>query len=109
VCYSCQIRHPEPEGYGFLDLITSEDGTGMRGGAVGGPGYQSQAVFYVRVPNVEAALQRGERLGAHGCREQPGSTGLLGAVGGPTAGHRPCLSPRVAETGYRRPGHDALR
>jgi uncharacterized protein len=29
----------------------------------GGPGYQSHAVFYVGVPQVEAALQRAERLG----------------------------------------------
>jgi predicted enzyme related to lactoylglutathione lyase len=46
----------EPERYGFLDLMTSEDGTGIRGG-VGG------AVFYVGVADVEAALQRAESLG----------------------------------------------
>jgi uncharacterized protein len=56
----------EPESYGFVDLITSEEGTGIRGGVGGGPGYESHAVFYVGVPNVEAALQRAERLGAHG-------------------------------------------
>jgi uncharacterized protein len=53
----------EPQSYGFLDLITSEDGAGIRGGVGGGPGYQSHAVFYVGVPEVEAALQRAERLG----------------------------------------------
>jgi predicted enzyme related to lactoylglutathione lyase len=53
----------EPESYGFLDLVTSEDGTGIRGGVGGGPGYESHAVFYVGVPNVEAALQRAESLG----------------------------------------------
>jgi uncharacterized protein len=53
----------EPGSYGFLNLVTSEDGTGIRGGVGGGPGYQSRAVFYVQVPNVEAALQRAERLG----------------------------------------------
>ena len=37
----------EPESYGFLDLITSEDGTGIRGGVGGGPSYKSHAVFYV--------------------------------------------------------------
>jgi uncharacterized protein len=52
-----------PESYGFLDLVTSEDGTGIRGGVGGGPGYESHAVFYVGVPNVEAALQRAESLG----------------------------------------------
>jgi hypothetical protein len=52
-----------PDDYGFLDLITTEDGTGIRGGVGGGPGYQSHAVFYVGVPDVEAALRRAEDLG----------------------------------------------
>jgi hypothetical protein len=52
-----------PDGYGFLELITAEDGTGIRGGVGGGPGYESHAVFYVGVPDVEAALQRAEDLG----------------------------------------------
>lgn len=53
----------EPGSYGFLDLVTSEDGTGIRGGVGGGQGYASHAVFYVGVPDVEAALQRAETLG----------------------------------------------
>ena len=53
----------EPANYGFLDLVTSEDGTGIRGGVGGGAGFASHAVFYVGVPNVEAALQRAEELG----------------------------------------------
>jgi uncharacterized protein len=53
----------EPESYGFLDLVTAEDGTGIRGGVGGGPSYESHAVFYVGVPNVEAALQQAESLG----------------------------------------------
>ena len=53
----------EPDSYGFLDLVTSEDGTGIRGGVGGGPGYESHAVLYVGVPDVEAALQRAEELG----------------------------------------------
>jgi uncharacterized protein len=53
----------QPDSYGFLDLVTSEDGTGIRGGVGGGSSYQSHAVFYVGVPNVEAALQRAESLG----------------------------------------------
>jgi hypothetical protein len=52
-----------PDGYGFLDLITTEDGVGIRGGIGGGPGYDSHAVFYVGVANVEKALQRAEDLG----------------------------------------------
>jgi len=52
-----------PDSYGFLELLTSEDGTGIRGGVGGGPSYESHALFYVGVPNVEAALQRAEQLG----------------------------------------------
>jgi uncharacterized protein len=52
-----------PDAYGFLDLITTDDGTGIRGGIGGGPGYDSHAVFYVGVPDVEAALERAEELG----------------------------------------------
>lgn len=29
----------DPGGYGLLDLVTSDDGTGIRGGIGGGPGY----------------------------------------------------------------------
>jgi hypothetical protein len=53
----------EPDSYGFLDLITTEDGTGIRGGIGGGSNFESHAVFYVGVPDVEAALQRAEDLG----------------------------------------------
>jgi predicted enzyme related to lactoylglutathione lyase len=53
----------EAQSYGFLDLVTAPDGTGIRGGLGGGPGYESHALFYVAVPDVEAALQRAEELG----------------------------------------------
>jgi uncharacterized protein len=53
----------DPDSYGFLDLITADDGTGIRGGVGGGPGYESHAVFYVGVPDVEGALRRAEELG----------------------------------------------
>jgi uncharacterized protein len=52
-----------PDEYGFLDLITAEDGTGIRGGVGGGSAFESHAVFYVGVPDVAAALQRAEELG----------------------------------------------
>jgi predicted enzyme related to lactoylglutathione lyase len=52
-----------PDSYGFLDLITTEDGTGIPGGIGGGPGYESHALFYVGVPDVEAALRQAEELG----------------------------------------------
>jgi uncharacterized protein len=65
----------QQQSYGFLNLLTAEDGTGIRGGIGGGPGYQSHAVFYVGVPNVEAALQRAEQLGG---------TRVMGPVASPS-------------------------
>jgi predicted enzyme related to lactoylglutathione lyase len=53
----------EPENYGFLNLVTSEDGAGIPGGIGGGSSYESHAVFYVGVPDVGAALERAEVLG----------------------------------------------
>ena len=58
----------------------SEDGTGIRGGVGGGPGYQSHAVFYIGVPDVEAALQRAEELG--GTRVMGPATSPIGLVVG---------------------------
>jgi predicted enzyme related to lactoylglutathione lyase len=53
----------DADSYGFLELVTADDGTGIRGGIGGGESYDSHAVFYVAVENVEAALQRAEHLG----------------------------------------------
>jgi predicted enzyme related to lactoylglutathione lyase len=53
----------EPLGYGFVKRITTSDGTGIPGGVGGGPAYESHVIFYIGVPDVEAALQRAERLG----------------------------------------------
>jgi uncharacterized protein len=53
----------EPANYGFVDRITTSDGTGIPGGVGGGAGYEAHVIFYVGVPNVEAALQRAESLG----------------------------------------------
>ncbi|MFE9324618.1 VOC family protein [Nocardia sp. NPDC052278] len=53
----------ESDSYGFIDLVTSDDGTGIRGGVGGGEGFSSHAIFYIAVPDVEAALQRAESLG----------------------------------------------
>lgn len=65
----------KPDSYGFLDLVTSQDGTGIRGGIGGGQGFDSHAIFYVGVPDVEAALQRAERLGG---------TRVMGPVASPS-------------------------
>lgn len=70
----------EPTSYGFLDLVSSGDGTGIRGGIGGGPGYESHAVFYVGVPDVEAALRRAEGLG--GTRVMGPATSPSGLVVG---------------------------
>jgi uncharacterized protein len=53
----------EPDNYGFVDLLTASDGSGIRGGVGGGSAYDSHALFYVGVPDVEAALERAESLG----------------------------------------------
>jgi predicted enzyme related to lactoylglutathione lyase len=53
----------EPTNYGFVEGVTTGDGTGIPGGVGGGPGYPGHSIFYVGVPNVEAALQEAERLG----------------------------------------------
>ncbi|MBV8946116.1 MAG: VOC family protein [Solirubrobacterales bacterium] len=53
----------DADSYGFIELITAADGTGIRGGIGGGEGYEGHAVFYVGVQDVEAALRRAESLG----------------------------------------------
>jgi predicted enzyme related to lactoylglutathione lyase len=51
----------QPGNYGFVD--TTSDGVGIPGGVGGGVGYDSHVIFYVGVPDVEAALQKAESLG----------------------------------------------
>jgi predicted enzyme related to lactoylglutathione lyase len=53
----------EPDNYGFVQRSTTSDGTGIPGGVGGGSGYPGRAIFYVGVPDVEAALQKAESLG----------------------------------------------
>jgi predicted enzyme related to lactoylglutathione lyase len=53
----------EPANYGFVDRSTASDGTGIPGGVGGGADYDHHAVFYVGVPDVEAALRKAESLG----------------------------------------------
>jgi hypothetical protein len=53
----------DPGDYGFIDLLTAADGSGIRGGIGGGAGYDGRALFYVGVPDVEEALQQVQRLG----------------------------------------------
>jgi uncharacterized protein len=53
----------EPGNYGFVDRITTSDGTGIPVGVGGGSGYDSHVLFYVGVADIEAALRKGESLG----------------------------------------------
>jgi uncharacterized protein len=53
----------EPNNYGFTDRNTTSDGIGIPGGIGGGVGYEGHVIFYVGVPDVEAALQQAESLG----------------------------------------------
>ena len=65
----------------FIDRYTTGDGTGIRGGVGGGSGYEGHAIFYVGVPDVEAALQQAERLGGTrrmGPEKNPGGALLVG-------------------------------
>jgi hypothetical protein len=87
----------EAGNYGFVDRYTTSDGTGIRGGVGGGTGYSRQAIFYVGVPSVAAALEEAERLGGTrvlGPEANPGNDlvighftdpegNLIGVAGGP--------------------------
>jgi uncharacterized protein len=53
----------EPANYGFVDRDTTSDGSGIPGGVGGGTGYEGHVIFYVGVPDVEAALRKAESLG----------------------------------------------
>jgi hypothetical protein len=51
----------EPGNYGFVDGSTTPGG--IDGGIGGGAGYERRVLFYVGVPDVEAALRKAEDLG----------------------------------------------
>lgn len=53
----------QPGNYGFVDRNTTSEGVGIPGGVGGGMSYDAHALFYVGVPDVEAALQKAESLG----------------------------------------------
>src|SRR5438067_664131 len=53
----------DPDNYGFVDHHASMNGIGIPGGVGGGSAYTPHALFYVGVPDVEAALQKAEELG----------------------------------------------
>lgn len=51
----------EPGNYGFV--APAADAGGIAGGVGGGAGHEPHVIFYVGVPNVEAALKQAESLG----------------------------------------------
>jgi uncharacterized protein len=53
----------QPGNYHFVDGTTTGDGTGINGGIGGGEGHEHRVLFYVAVPDVEAALREAARLG----------------------------------------------
>jgi uncharacterized protein len=64
----------EPGSYGFVDGGTTG---GINGGVGGGEGYEGRVVFYVGVPNVEAALEKAESLGGKRRMGPEGTPGTL--------------------------------
>ncbi|MGH3424372.1 MAG: VOC family protein [Nocardioidaceae bacterium] len=63
--------------YGFVDRGTTGDGTGINGGVGGGADYEHRVLFYVGVPDVEAALQKAESLGGTRQMGPEGAPGTL--------------------------------
>ena len=53
----------EAGNYGFVNRTPTSDGPGIPGGVGGGPAYEGHTIFYIGVPDVEAALQKAESLG----------------------------------------------
>lgn len=64
-----------PGEYGFVDASTTPGG--INGGVGGGPGLEPRVLFYVGVPDVEAALQEAERLGGTRVLGPEGTPGNL--------------------------------
>jgi predicted enzyme related to lactoylglutathione lyase len=68
----------EAGNYGFVE---NPDGAGIPGGVGGGVSYASHVVFYVGVPDVEAALRKAESLGGTrtmGPEQAPGTPLVVG-------------------------------
>lgn len=53
----------QPGMYHFVDGSTNGEGAAINGGVGGGEGHERRVLFYVGVPDVEAALQKAESLG----------------------------------------------
>jgi predicted enzyme related to lactoylglutathione lyase len=53
----------QPGMYHFVEGRKTGDGDGINGGIGGGQGYERRVLFYIGVPDVEAALRKAESLG----------------------------------------------
>jgi predicted enzyme related to lactoylglutathione lyase len=70
-----------PGSYGF-----TQPAAGIPGGVGGGPGYAARTLFYVGVPDVEAALRQAVELGGtrvSGPHENPDGTLVVGFLTDP--------------------------
>jgi hypothetical protein len=87
--FGWSIDASNPMNYGIVqrDENTNADGVGIGGGVAGGPeGYEGHVMFYVEVPDVEAALAQAESLGGErimGPDEVPGMQLVLGHLKDP--------------------------
>ena len=64
----------QPGNYGF---VRGDADSGINGGIGGGGGYERRVLFYVGVPNVEAALEKAESLGGRRVMGPEGTPGTL--------------------------------
>jgi hypothetical protein len=67
--------------YGFMDHEANNGGVGIPGGIGGGAEYATHTVFYVGVPDVEAALRKAESVGGirrMGPEKNPGGQLVVG-------------------------------
>ena len=71
----------EAGNYGFVHQASASSGVGIPGGGGGGAKHEPHTVFYVGVPDVAAALDQAERLGATrrwGPEQSPGRNLVVG-------------------------------
>ena len=82
--FAWEIDADNPMGYGMVQREgnTNADGAGIGGGVGGGPeGYEGHVMFYIEVPDVEAALAKADELGGTrtmGPDEVPGGGLVIG-------------------------------
>lgn len=70
-------RVSTPGSYGFVAGSTTGGGSGLNGGIGGGAGHQPRVLYYVGVPDVEAALRKAESLGGTRRMGPDGTPGTL--------------------------------